>query len=158
MNKNERKISDAAKLNDARFLVASRSFNLLEMKSAEVATTAGYASAVVDLGRKLLDDHKRMDDDLKTLARKEKIALPSTMSDEHQATYYEISRSNREDFDSNYIKTLQRINEENKEQYMRMATDAQDADIRAFAARKLDMINDHAAKLEQAGQKLMNTY
>jgi len=158
MNKNEHKINDAARLNDARFLVASRSFNLLEMKSAELATTAGYASAVVDLARKFLDDHRNMDEDLATLARKEKISLPSSMSDEHQSTYYQISKSDREDFDAAYIKTIQRINEENKEQYMRMATDAQDADIRAFAARKLDMINDHASKLEQVNQKLMNTY
>jgi putative membrane protein len=158
VNKNERKITDVAKLQDARFLVDAKSFNILERKLAETAITSGYASAVVDLARKHLDDHKDMQEDLTTLARKEKITLPTMMNDKHQMYMLDVTQSSREDFDNKYIETLQRINEENKEQYMRMATDAKDADIRAFAARKLDMLRDHTTRMEEVRSKLMNTY
>jgi putative membrane protein len=158
MNKNERKINNVAELNDARFLVDATSFNILEAKLAENAITSGYASAVVDFARKNLDDHKRMADDIQMLARKEKITIPTMMNDTHQNYLMQVTASNREDFDNNYLKTLQRINEENKEQYMRMATDAADSDVRAFAARKLDMLREHATRMEQVQQKLMNTY
>jgi putative membrane protein len=158
MNKNERKITDVTKLQDARFLVDAKSFNILEMKLAETAITSGYASAVVDLARRHLQDHKDMEDDLNTLARREKIVLPTLMNDKHQMYLLEVSNSNREDFDTRYIETLQRINEENKEQYMSMATDAKDADVRAFAARKLDMLRNHATRMEEVRSRLMNTY
>jgi putative membrane protein len=158
VSKNERKITDVAKLQDARFLVDAKSFNILEMKLAEAAITSGYASTVVDLARKHLDDHKDMQEDLNTLARKEKIVLPTLMNDKHQMYMLDVTQSSREDFDTKYIEALQRINEENKEQYMRMATDAKDADIRAFAARKLDMLRDHTTRMEEVKSKLMNTY
>lgn len=158
MNKNERKITDVNKLRDARFLVDAKSFNLLEMKLTETAMTSGYASAVVDLARKHFEDHENMQEDLSTLARREKIKLPTNMSEQHQAYMIEVTQSNRTDFDNNFISTLQRINEENKEQYMTMATDAQDADVRAFAARKLDMLRAHETRMEEVKSKLMNTY
>ena len=158
MNKNERKITDVEKLRDARFLVDAKSFNMLEMKLAETALTSGYASAVVDLARKNLRDHEDMQEDLSALARREKIVLPNMLSEKHQIYLLEVTQSNRTDFDSNYINTLQRINEENKEQYMSMATDAKDADVRAFAARKLDMLRDHGTRMEEVKSKLMNTY
>jgi putative membrane protein len=158
MNRNARKIHDAGRLDDANFLVDAKSFNMLEMKLAEAAVTNGYASAIVDLARKHLDQLKDMNDDLNKIARKEKIAMPESISEKHQLYLIDVTKADKQDFDKQYIQTIQRINEENKEQYMRMATDGKDADIRAFAARKLDMLKSHADELDEAEKKLMNTY
>jgi putative membrane protein len=158
MSRNERRIEDPEKLSDARFLVEAKSFNMLELKLTENAITSAYASAVVDLARQQLEEYKDMEDDLETLARKEKIAIPSLMNDKHQSFQYEVVNSGREDFDQKFIETMRKMNEENKEQYLNMATEAKDADIRAFAARKLDMLRAHASRMDDVEKKLMNTY
>jgi putative membrane protein len=158
LSKNERRIDDPEKLHDARFLVDAKSFNMLEMKLTENAVTSAYASAVVDLARQSLEDYKDMEDDLETIARKEKIALPTMMDDKHQAFQYEVVNSDREDFDKKFIEMMRKMNEENKEQYLNMATEAKDADIRAFAARKLDLLRAHATRMDEVEKKLMNTY
>jgi putative membrane protein len=158
MSRNERKIDDSEKLNDARFLVEAKSFNLLEMKLTENAMTKAYASTIVDMARKQLAEFKDMNDDLQTLARKEKIILPTSMNDQHQSYLTEVVNSTREDFDRDYIQMMRKLNDENKDQYLRMATDAKDGDIRAFAARKLDMLRNHATKMDEVEKQLMNTY
>jgi putative membrane protein len=158
MNRNARKIDNPENLNDARFLVDATSFNLAEMKLAEAAITNGYASTIVDLSRKHLDELKQMDEDLSKLARKEKVALPAAMSSEHESYVNGVSSIAKEDFDRAYIETVSRINKQNTEKYMTMATDGKDADIRAFSARKLDMLRSHAKALDDAEKKLMNTY
>lgn len=158
MSKNERRIQDPEKLQDARFLVEAKSFNMLEMRLTENAITSAYASAVVDLARQYLQEYKDMDDDLETLARREKIALPVAMNDKHQGYLSEVITSDRQDFDQNFIAMIRKMNEENKEQYLNMATEAKDADIRAFAARKLDMLRSHATRMDEVEKKLMNTY
>jgi putative membrane protein len=158
VSKNERKIEDPEMRSDARFLVEAKSFNLLEMRLTENAVTSGYASAIVDLARTQLQELEDMNDDIDELGRKEKIALPTAMSDQHQSNLFQVTSTDRQDFDRDFIMTMKRINDENKEQYLNMATEAKDADVRAFAARKLDMLRNHATHMEEVEKQLMNTY
>jgi putative membrane protein len=157
-SKNEREIKDPEKLKDARFLEEAKSFNLLEMKLTENAITKAYASAVVDMARKHLGEYKDMNDDLGLLAKKKKIALPSAMNEKHQAYFNDVITSGRENFDREFIQMVRKLNDENKDQYVNMATEAKDGDIRAFAARKLDMLRNQATKMDETEKQLMNTY
>jgi putative membrane protein len=158
INKNERKIKDPEKLKDARFLDEAKSFNLLEMKLTENAITKAYASAVVDMARKHLGEYKDMNDDLNLLARRKKIALPTSMNETHQAYFNDVLASGRENFDKEFIQMVRKLNDENKDQYVNMATEAKDGDIRAFAARKLDMLRNQATRMDETEKQLMNTY
>lgn len=158
INRNERKIGDPGKLADAKFLVEAKSFNMLEWKLAELATTSGYAASIVNFAKKNISDFEQMDEEIEKLARKEKITLPSRMNDQHQASYYEISKASRQNFDKEFLSAMKRYNEENLEGYLQMATQAKDADVRAFAARKLDMMRIHGERVAEVDQELLNTY
>jgi len=158
ITKNQRKIDDPEKLDDAKFLVEAKSFNLAEKRLTELASTNGYASTVVETAKKHLEDHKDMEDDLSQLARRERIKLPSDMNDEHQAYVGDLAKADRDDFDKEFLQTMKKLNEENTQRFMSMATDAQDADIRAFSARKLDMLRAHADQIERIEKELLNTY
>lgn len=158
LRKNQNKIEDPERLEDARFLVDAKSYNILETKLAEAAITSGYSASVVALGKQNHEEHLEMDKELDQLARKEKIILPAMMDDRHQALFFEVSKSDRKDFDKNFIRILKMVNEENSSKYMRMATDAKDEDVRAFAARKLDMFKSHQIAHETVDQELLKTY
>lgn len=158
MNKNQRKIDDPGKLDDAKFLVEAKSFNLLEKKLSQLAATSGYAATVVAMAKKNGKDHDDMDEVIDELARKEKIAVPTVMNETHQADYYKVANADKQDFDKDYINALKEINEENMQRFLTMATEAKDADVRAFAARKLDMLRNQALRMEEVEKQLLNTY
>jgi putative membrane protein len=158
INKNQRKIEDPAKLDDATFLVETKSNSLLQVRLAELAKTSGYASAIVDLAKKNLADLEEMSEDLGDLARREKVAIPDMMDDHDQANYYEVSKADRQDFDKNFIMIMKQVNEDNIQRFLSMATNAKDADVRAFAARQLDLFRTHAQRMEQVEKDLLNTY
>jgi putative membrane protein len=158
INKNQRKIEDPAKLDDATFLVETKSNSLLQVRLAELAKTSGYASAIVDLAKKNLADLEEMSEDLDDLARREKVAIPDMMDDHDQANYYEVSKADRQDFDKNFIMIMKQVNEDNIQRFLSMATNAKDADVRAFAARQLDLFRTHAQRMEQVEKDLLNTY
>lgn len=156
--RNQKKIDDPNLLEDSKFLVEAKSFNLLQVQLAELAVNSGYAAAIVDLARQQLADHKAMNDDLATLARKKRIALPAELNEKHAGQLAELRTANRENFDRDFLVAMQRINTENKEEYLSMATEANDEDVRAFSARKLDMLRAHEVKMEDVKKQLMNTY
>jgi putative membrane protein len=105
-----------------------------------------------------LKDHDRLEDELASLARREKIKLPKEMNEEHEDYVEDVAKADREDFDKEFLTALKKINEETNERFMAMATDAKDADVRAFSARKLDLLKAHAQKMERVEQDLLNTY
>lgn len=158
LRKNQNKIDDPERMDDARFLVEAKSYNILETKLNEAAMASGYSASVVALAKENHEEYLEMDKELDQLARREKITMPSLMDDRHQALFFEVSKSDRKDFDKNLIRVLKMVNEENSSKYMRMATDALDEDVRAFAARKLDMFKSHQTELETADQELLKTY
>lgn len=158
LDKNRRTIDNEEKMEDAEFLVEAKSFALLQEEINKLASDTGYASSVADLGADLLQDNLNLQEDLEDLAKQEDIKLPTVMNDEHQEMYDELTDADREDFDQTYIRIVKDANEESTEEYMEMATEAYDADVRAFSARSLDMLESHAENIEEVEEELLSTY
>lgn len=158
IQKNASRIEDPTRHDDARFLVEAASYNMLATKMAEAAVKSGYSASLVSLARNNQEQHEEMGKELKKLARKEKIILPAEMSDEHQKLLAELTSSDRSAFDRTYIRILSEVNQDDQQQFAQMATGAKSDDIRAFAARKLDLFESHKNQLQTVDAELLRTY
>lgn len=158
LQKNAKKIEDPEKLEDAKFLVDAASFNLLATKLAEAASKSGYSASLVALAKQNLEEHEDMGKELRKLARKEKIVLPTSMTPDHEKLLAELTASDRRDFDRTYVRILSDINTEDNGKFASMATEAKSEDIRSFAARKLDLFKSHKNELETVNAELLRTY
>ena len=158
IQKNAIRIQDAEKLDDARFLVDATSYNILATRMAETAVKSGYSSSLVNLAKQNLERHEEMGRELKKLARKQDIVLPAKMDSDHEKLLSELTATDRREFDRAYIRILRDISEEDSEKFSQMATEAQNEDIRAFAARKLDLFESHKEELQTVDAELLRTY
>lgn len=157
MDKNRSKLSQE-ELEDANFLVEMKSANILQEKLTQLAIDTGYASSVVDMARQNITDHEKMNEDLREIASKKKVKLPAMMSQMHQGMYNQVAVSDRDEFDENFMRTLKRINQDINDEFMDQATEANDADVRAFAARNLDMARIHSERIKQVEGRMLSTY
>lgn len=158
LQKNINRIEDSEKLDDARFLVDAASFNILATRLAEAAAKSGYSASVVNMAKANLEQHEEMQKELSKLARQEDIVLPAEMNDEHARLLAELTSSDRREFDRTYIRILRDISQQDSQKFSRMATEAQSGDIRAFAARKLDMFKGYETELQTVDADLLRTY
>ena len=158
IQKNTAKVEDPERLDDARFLVDATSYNLLATKMAEAAISSGYSASLVSLAKENLEAHEEMGKELKRLARKEKMVLPAEMNSDHERLLSELTSSDRREFDRTYIRILSEVSEEDSEKFSQMATDAKSEEIRAFAARKLDLFENHENQLQTVDAELLRTY
>lgn len=158
MQKNVRTIDNSEKLNDARFLIDAASYNILATKMAEAAIESGYAASVVSLAKDNLEAHEEMGQELRKLARKEDITLPGQMNTEHARILSELTSTDRRAFDKAYLHLLREVGEKDRQKFANMATDAYSDDVRAFAARKLDLFEAHRQAIETADAELLRTY
>lgn len=158
LQKNIGRIDDPEKLDDARFLVDAASYNILAMKMAEEAIKSGYSASLVSLAKENYEEHEELGRELKKLARQENIVLPDEMNKNHQDMFAELRNSDRREFDRNYIRILRDASQEDRGKFSQMATAAESEDIRAFAARKLDLFESHQTEFETVDGELLRTY
>lgn len=158
LQKNISRIDDSEKLDDARFLVDAASYNMLVMQMAEEAIKSGYSASVVSLAKENLEEHEEMGRELRKLARREDIVLPGQMNPSHDQLLAELRSADRREFDRTYIRILRDVSQEDRGKFSEMATAAESEDIRAFAARKLDLFESHQNDLQTVDAELLRTY
>jgi hypothetical protein len=147
LEENREEIEDPKTRADANFLVEAKSLAILNTKIFTLASDSAYSSVLVEFARRHKEAQEEMESDLRKLGRDKDIKLPSEMSEEH-----------RQEFDRSFIRISKRINEENEGLYSRNATGANDPDIRAFAARKLDQLEANLREVGKVEEQLLQTY
>lgn len=158
LEENKEDIEDPKTREDANFLVEAKSLALLNTKVYTLAADSGYSSALVEFAGQHKEGHEEMEKDLNDLAKDKDIKLPSEMSDEHNAMYAQLSTADREEFDRSFVRITKRINDDSRSLFNRNATGANDPDIRAFAARKLDQLQANATAVNDIEKRLLQTY
>lgn len=158
MDKNRRNISELSKLQDANFLVDVSSYNQLGKRVAELGVERGYSSVLVNLAKEKTEEFNDMEKEINKLARKKKIKVPGQMKAEHKMMYDRLSTSAQAEFDSEFVNILQDVNEEQTGLYEEKSSGADDADVRAFAARNLGFLRRHADEIAKVNDQLMHTY
>lgn len=153
--RNLKKLDTEAQRTDAQFLVDAANYNLLFNALSTRAAERGYARVVVDFAQQSLTDHQRMNDDIKKLAKDKKIAIPATMSERYQQMLNELATVDKRRFDKTYLNTAETVHERAIRLFEDAALNANDSNIRAFAAAKLDMIRSHARKADELENQLL---
>jgi len=158
LDKNRKNLDNMDQVEDAQFLVEAKSFNLLETRLNEMATQKGYSATLVNHAKRNLEVQEDLEREIGKLARKEKMKLPAEMKSEHAALISELDGISRADFDARFLDVMRKINEENEDIYEDKSSQANDADVRAFAARKLDMFKTLDDELSKVDDQLMQTH
>ena len=157
LNKNREHFEDAKEFADAEFLMKTKSANLLAIKALDLASDTAYSAAIMNFAKSNLEDLKKLDEEIAEVARKKDITLADELSPEHSTLLKQLSSAERTEFDASFIRIVGNINEANTATFTTKATDAYDPDIRAFAARKLDLLRAHSESVSSIRQELLNT-
>jgi putative membrane protein len=158
LQRNAKNIDDPEKQDDARFLVEAASYNMFATELAKAAINSAYSASIVRLAKENLEEHDTMGKELKKLARKEDVVLPAKMNEEHQRLLAQLTGSDRREFDRTYIRVMREASDDDSSRFSEMATKAESEDVRAFAARKLDLFESQKTQLETADAELLKTY
>lgn len=136
-------------MSDTDFAKAAAEGGLAEVKLGQLARDKASNKEVKDLGQRMVDDHTKANDDLKTAAAKENIAVPSQLDANDQATYSRISQLSGTAFDRAYARDLVRDHKEDIAMFRHEANEGKDPAIKSFAAKTLPTLESHLREAEQ---------
>jgi putative membrane protein len=97
----------------------------------------------------MVTDHTKANEELKALAAKKNITLPTTPGDEAQEHINDLAKYSGAEFDKKYAELMHKDHQEDLDLFKEAADDAEDAEVKAFASKTLPVLQNHHQMAEQ---------
>ncbi len=147
----------AASKSDQAFVRAAARGGLVEVELGKLAQQKASSNDVKQFGERMVADHSKANDELKSLAESKNITLPTRMSARDQALYDRLSKLSGEAFDRAYIRAMVRDHRKDVNEFRREATSGRDPDVKAFASKTAPTLEEHLKQAREITQKEVAT-
>jgi putative membrane protein len=123
---------------------------LAEVELGKLASEKASADAVKQFGQRMVTDHGKANEELKTLAANKKVTLPTEISPEDKALRDRLTRLSGPAFDQAYIKAMVSDHVKDINEFKMEAKSGADPDVKAWAAKTLPTLEEHLKMAREA--------
>lgn len=134
---------DNANEDDAKFLVNAAEINLEEIQLGQLAQTQGRSAHIKELGKMMETEHTQAMEDLKTLAAKKQITIPTSLTDDGMSAKKKLMDTKASDFDKDFANMMVDGHKDAISKFEKAANDSHDSDIRSWATSMLPALRTH---------------
>ena len=136
-------IFSCANPDSTKFSSAAARGGLTEVELGRLAVQRGSNPAVKSFGQRMIEDHSRANNELKSIAARKSLALPPDINSDQKTTMDNLSKLSGAEFDQEYMSDMVKDHEADAKEFENQAAKGTDADIKAFVAKTLPMIQGH---------------
>lgn len=127
---------------DAQFLVKATSNGLLAVELGKLVQARASAPVVRAYGTRLVQNRLELLAALRALAGTKKLAVPPALGGDEQAAYHELSALKGARLDKRAMALIVKIQKQDEDAFDEMSDKAYDGDIRGFAAKYLNPVQE----------------
>ena len=128
---------------DTEFATKAAEAGMAEISAGRAAEVNGQSADVKSFGKKMVDDHTKAADELKNVAAKSGVKLPTTMSAAQKAAGEKLAKLKGAEFDKAYAEQAVKDHEEAVALFKKEASAGSDAGLKSFALETLPTLEDH---------------
>jgi len=136
------------------FLTKAAEGGMAEVELGRLASTKATNSEVKAFAQKLVTDHSKANDEVKALAAKKNITLPTSVGAKHKAEHDKLAAMSGAAFDRAYVDAMLADHQKDVAEFKQQSTMNQDADVKAFAARTLPTLEAHLKQVESLSKSV----
>jgi putative membrane protein len=129
--------------------------NIAEVKLVRLAEQKGTTAAVRDFGRRMVQDHSKNDAELKELASREKLPLPTQIKKSDESTYEHLSTLSGKAFDRAYSRAMVQDHMKDLAEFQEESKNAENQALKDYAVQTVPVLQSHldqARRMEEAVQ------
>jgi putative membrane protein len=141
---------------DTKFAITAAQGGMAEVKLGQLAVDKASSPDVKAFGQRMIDDHTKANDQLKSLASAENMTLPTDMNAKDQADYDRLSQLSGAAFDKAYMKEMVKDHEQDVKEFQREADHGKDAQLKQFASTTLPILQSHLSDAKSTESKVMS--
>lgn len=128
---------------DVKFAKKAAETDLMEVQLGKVAQTNASSPDVKMHAQHMIDDHTKASEELKAIAQKKNITLPTSITEQQQMKYNDLAKLKGKEFDSQYTQLMIEDHKEAIKMFKEEAEDGMDPELKAFATGKIETLEHH---------------
>jgi putative membrane protein len=136
--------------NDAEFVVDAADDGLFEAQAAQLAKTNASSAKIKELADMMIKDHTKANEELKKIAAKKNITIPSKLSDKRQKDFDELTKLKGAEFDRAYAKMMVKDHKDAIDLFQDEADKGRDGELKGWASTKIAILKHHLSMAEAA--------
>ncbi|HEY0099365.1 MAG TPA: DUF4142 domain-containing protein [Pyrinomonadaceae bacterium] len=141
---------------DRKFAMQAAMGGMAEVEVSRLALTKASSDAVKQYAQKMIDDHTAANTELMQIASTKGITLPTAPDAKHRAMMARMERLSGEAFDREYVMMAGHKDHQKMEKLFRdESTRGRDADLKAFAAKTLPVVQQHLQLAREMHDRMM---
>jgi putative membrane protein len=143
-------------VSDQQFVTKAAAGGMAEVELGKLAQEKGSSDQVKSFGQRMVTDHGKANDELKSLAQSKNITLPSDMDPHEKALRDRLAKLSGAAFDRAYMHAMLMDHKKDVNEFRHESTMAKDPEIKSFAAKTLPTLEEHL-KLAQDANRAVGT-
>ncbi len=138
---------------DAAFIKKAANGGMTEVELGKIAAKNGQKDDVKSFGERMVKDHGKANDDLKSIASKMNVDVPDKVNAKHQAMIDKFSKMSGESFDAAYVKAMVKDHQKDIAEFESAKGEVKNEDLKKFIDDTVSVMKEHlemAQKMEGA--------
>ena len=136
------------------FMTTAAESGMAEVQLGQLAAKKAQSADVKQFAQKMITDHTKANSELKQLAEKEIVSLPTELNAKHKDLMTKLQGLSGAEFDREYMKAQVEDHEKAVSLFQNQTDDGEDADIKAFASKTLPTLKSHLEMAKSINDKL----
>jgi putative membrane protein len=140
---------------DIDFAKKAAGDGMAEVKLGELAQQQAESEQVKQFGQRMVDDHSKANDKLKSIAEQKGIDLPQDLPAKAQQTHDDLLQKSGHEFDQVYMDMMVEDHHKAIDLFQQEAKSGKDADLQTFADETLPTLQEHLQVAQQAQERVI---
>jgi putative membrane protein len=142
----------AAPAADETFVMEAAQGGMAEVELGRLAVQKASDPRVKEFGQRMVTDHSKANDNLKSLAQDKKITIPADLDAKHRATRDRLAKLSGTAFDHAYVQEMIGDHQKDVADFRKESESGLDPAVKAFAAKTLPTLEEHLKMVEDISQ------
>ena len=139
---------------DHEFAMKVAMDGMTEVELGQVALTKAESADVKTFAQKMVDDHSKANDELKTLASTKGVTLPTALGAKERKMIDDMSKLSGADFDRKYMEEMVKGHDKAVALFEKEAANGKDAETKAWADTTLPTLREHQKMARDTAAKV----
>ena len=142
---------------DHSFITEAAKGGLAEVELGNLAKDKAQNQQVKDFAARMVQDHSKANDELKTIASSKGVQLPTEVDKSTQKEKDKLSKLSGAKFDREYMSHMVKDHKKDVKEFSKEAKSAKDTEVKNFASTTLPTLQEHLQMAQSTEQAVKNS-
>lgn len=138
---------------DKAFMKKAAQGGLEEVELGQMVASKAQSNDVKQFAQRMVNDHTKANDQLKSLAQQKGVTLPTHMDAKGQALKSRLEKLSGDQLDKAYMKAMVQDHTKDVHDFKMESQAAQDNGVKSFASQTLPTLQDHLKQAKEVAAK-----